>query len=63
MKENESIRKAARIADVPLYAVAMKLGISEPTIHRWLRFQLPAEKEQQIMDAINELAKEVSQCE
>jgi transposase len=57
MKENQDIRKAARIADVPLYAVAKKLEISEPTIYRWLRFLLPGDKEQRILQAIDELKK------
>ena len=60
MKCNETIRKAARIAGVPLYLVAHQLGVSEPTIHRWLRFPLSKEKEQQIMKAISEIETEAS---
>lgn len=59
MRENENIRRAARIAGVPLWAIAVKLGVSEPTLTRWLRVPLPADKEQRIMDAIAELAQEV----
>lgn len=57
-KENEAIRRAARIADVPLWAVAAELGISEPTLMRWLRFPLSEEKEHRVMTAIDRLAKE-----
>lgn len=57
-KENEAIRRAARIADVPLWAVAEAIGISEPTLIRWLRLPLPPEREQQVMAAIDRLAKE-----
>lgn len=55
---NKSIRDAARIADIPLWRVAAELGISEPTLTRWLRFPLLTEKEMRIMKAIEKLAKE-----
>ncbi len=58
-RENENVRKAARVAGVPLWAIASKIQVSEPTLTRWLRFPLPAEKEQRIMTAIQELAGEV----
>lgn len=59
MKENQTVRRAARVAGVPLWRVAAQLRISEPTLTRWLRFPLPSEKEQRIMTAIQELAQEV----
>lgn len=59
MRTNERIRKAARVADVPLYRVAATIGVSEPTLHRWLRFPLPEEKERAILEAIANLAQEV----
>ncbi len=59
MKENLGVRKAAKESKVPLWKVAAKVGISEPTLIRWLRFPLPAEKERRIMTAIQELAQEV----
>ena len=59
MKENLEVRRAAKEAKVPLWKVAAGVGISEPTLIRWLRFPLPAEKEQRIMTAIQELAEEV----
>lgn len=57
-KENEKVRSSARIARVPLWRIAAAIGISEPTLTRWLRFPLPEEKEKRIMTAIAELAKE-----
>lgn len=60
MKENQEIRKAAKSAGVPLWKIAAELGISEPTIIRWLRFPLPAEKEERVMEAISILSQEVS---
>lgn len=59
MRENENIRKAARVAGVPLWKVAAAIGVSEPTLVRWMRFPLPAEKEARIMAAISVLEKEV----
>lgn len=59
MKENLGVRKAAKESKVPLWKVASEVGISEPTLIRWLRFPLPAEKERRIMAAIQELAQEV----
>lgn len=52
IKENEKVRRAARIAGVPLWAIASKIGVSEPTLTRWLRLPLPEEKEARIMAAI-----------
>lgn len=60
-KENNHIRRAARVAGVPLWAVAAELDISEPTLMRWLRFPLEQEREQQVMAAIAKLSKEAEQ--
>lgn len=60
-KENNHIRRAARTADVPLWAVATELDISEPTLMRWLRVPLAPERERQVMAAIDHLAKEAEQ--
>ena len=57
--ENRKIRIAARVAGVPFWKIARKIGISEPTLTRWLRVPLDADREALIMAAINELAKEV----
>lgn len=57
-KENENVRKAARAAGIPLWRVAATIGVSEPTLTRWLRLPLPGDKEQRIMAAIATLAKE-----
>ena len=58
MRENENIRKAARTAGIPLWRVAATIGVSEPTLIRWLRFPLPEEKEARIMEAISRLEVE-----
>lgn len=57
--ENLRIRKAARTADVPFWKIADALGISEPTMTRWMRKPLDTEKEKLILDAIRELEQDV----
>lgn len=57
MKENSYIRERARAAKVPLWRIAAFIGISEPTLIRWLRFPLPPDKESRILEAISELKK------
>lgn len=57
-RTNEAVRRAARVADVPLWQIAAKIGVSQPTMTRWLRFPLPTDKEERIMQAIHELALE-----
>ena len=58
MKENQSVRKAAKKAGVPLWKCALQMGISEPTLIRWLRVPLSQEKETRIMTAIAALEQE-----
>lgn len=55
---NKEVRRAARIADVPIWKIAYALGISEPTIFRWLRTELPEEKKRAMLEAIDKLSKE-----
>lgn len=54
--ENIEVRRAARIAGVPLWRVAQQAGISEPTLTRWLRVPLSKEREARLLKAISELA-------
>lgn len=58
MKENQNVRRAARVAGVPLWRVAAAIGVSEPTLIRWLRVPLPEDKEQRVMAAIAALEQE-----
>lgn len=57
MKENSSVRKAAKDAGVKHWQIALELGISEQTFMRWLRTPLPEEKELAILSAISRLTK------
>lgn len=53
---NSDVRTAAKNAGVFLYQVAAAMGISEPTMTRKLRFELPNEEKQTIFEIINKLA-------
>lgn len=53
--ENAMVRKAARVAGIPLWKIAVAIGVSEPTLTRWLRTPLSPEREAVIMGAISEL--------
>lgn len=59
MKENQTVRRAARAAGVPLWRVAAAIGVSEPTLTRWLRVPLQEDKEKRVMAAIAALEREV----
>lgn len=58
---NSDVREAAKKSGVYLYSVAAELGISEPTLTRWLRFELPKEKKKRILFAISQLSAKKSQ--
>lgn len=53
---NSSIRLKARGAGVPLWRIAQEIGISEPTLTRWLRVPLQEERRKLIMEAIDKLS-------
>ena len=57
--KNIDIRIAARVKRVPLWKVAVALGISEPTLYRQLRTELPDCKKNAMLAAIDKLSKEV----
>lgn len=56
--ENIQIRMAAREAHIPLWNIAQMVGISEPTLTRWLRVELSQEKKVRILQAIEQLKRE-----
>lgn len=55
---NADIRAVAKRNGVYLYAIADKLGVSEPTMTRLLRRELSEEKKRQIKGIIAEIAAE-----
>ena len=58
MKANQKIRDRAKDAGVRHWEIAEYMGISEPTIMRWLRVPLSPEREKAILEAIEALTKE-----
>lgn len=56
---NEDIKRAR--GNIPNWAIAEKLGVSENTLYRWLRQELPAEKKKSIYKAIKQVQEEISQ--
>ena len=56
--ENIQIRMAAIEAHIPLWKIAQMVGISEPTLTRWLRVELSQEKKVRILQAIEQLKRE-----
>ena len=58
MKANQKIRDRAKAAGVRHWEIAEYMGISEPTIMRWLRVPLSPEREKAILEAIKALTKE-----
>ena len=56
MRNNQDIRKHARERGVFIYEVAESLGISEPTMTRWLRGKLSIERKTAILNAIDRVA-------
>ena len=53
--ENETIRRAARKHAVPLWKVAIEIGVSEATLTRWLRTPLDKERYELVETAIQKL--------
>lgn len=56
--ENREIRLMARGRGVQMWRVAKAMGVSEPTLYRWMREELPEDKKVQIMQIIAELEQE-----
>ena len=56
--KNQALRQAAKAAKVQLWRIAEVLGISEPTMTRKLRRELPEKENQQLLKIIEQLAKE-----
>ncbi len=61
-RANNDLRKAARWAKVPFWAIAAELGISEPTMSRRLRQELTEGEKGKIMSIIANLAKQEAEA-
>ena len=56
--ENKDIRRKAKGNDIPMWKIANRIGISEPTLTRWMRTSLNEEHRRRIEDALDSLIKE-----
>ncbi len=56
IRANQEIREYAAKNDVYLWEIALAMGISEPTMTRKLRTELPERDREMIIRVINELA-------
>lgn len=56
MLSNQDLRATAKSKNVRLWEIAEKLNISEPTMTRKLRRELPAEEKAKIITIIDELS-------
>jgi hypothetical protein len=54
-KCNLDIRQQIKDSGLPLWAVADHLGIADTTFSKWLRKELPDQKKQEIVKAIEEI--------
>lgn len=59
MGANEKLRRKARAGGVRHWQIAEALGVSEPTLTRWLRYPLTPERESRINEIIDDLTVEV----
>lgn len=55
--ENICIRKALKQTGVNHWEIAEALGISEATMCRWLRRELPADKREHMLKTIERIAE------
>lgn len=62
-KNNSDIREAARKNGVYLYEIADTLGVSEPTFNRWLRKELPEQKKEDALTAIELISAQKKEVE
>lgn len=57
MLANEVLRKKARSSGIPFWMIAAEMGISEPTMTRLLRRELPEVEQRKILDIVADLAR------
>lgn len=57
-ERNADLRSAREEGKVPNWMIAERLGVSEQTLIRWFRFEMPDSKKAQIMSVINEIKEE-----
>ncbi len=58
MKRNNDIRAAAKANGVYLYEIAEKIGVSEPTLIRYLRKEVSGSMKAKALEAIEEIKRQ-----
>jgi len=58
IKKNVDVRKAAKDSGVFLWEIADKLGVSEPTLNRWLRKEMPDSQKAKFYSTIEQVKLE-----
>ena len=58
IKQNVEVRKAAKDSGVVQRELADKLGVSEPTLNRWLRKEMPDSQKAKFYSAIEQVKLE-----
>ncbi|MBQ6676380.1 MAG: hypothetical protein IJM75_09635 [Ruminococcus sp.] len=56
-KANKIVRDELKVRGVRHWELAHELGISEQTLVRWLRFELSEDKQLDMLEKIEEIAK------
>ena len=56
--KNKDIHTALHLSGIKKYELAEALGISEPTLYRWMRHEVVGEKHERILTAIKKLIEE-----
>lgn len=57
MNQNIDLRLYAKGKGVPLWLIAKEMGVSEPTILRWLRVPFSQEKADEFRAIVDKIAK------
>ena len=55
---NKDIRKLARVSDVRLWELAMELGMTDSSLSKRMRKELPPEEKERFIGIIRKLAAE-----
>jgi transposase-like protein len=53
--ENKQMRSFLKMKGIPFWKIAETIGVSEPTMTRWMRKPLSAEHHKKIMDAVSKI--------
>ena len=57
-RRNQDIREEARNSGIYLYKIAESMGISDITLMRKLRYEIPDDEKERIRRVLNELKEE-----